>query len=101
MPRVTDAVRKKSRLTKEEWREYTKTVWHVANVSHDEHPAVYMLLMPGDPGHEEMYTLTEQLPNVGKGRPRVIADSADIRGSWAACPLLMAIDRNVDLGLAV
>ena len=61
----------------------------------------YMLLMPGDPGHEEMYTLTEQLPNIGKGRPRVIADSADIRGSWAACPLLTAIDRNVDLGLAV
>ena len=61
----------------------------------------YMLLMPGDPGHEEMYTLTERLPNIGKGVPRVVADSADIRSSWAACPLLTAINRNVDNGLAV
>lgn len=30
-----------SKLTKEEWREYTKTVWHIANVSHTAHPAVF------------------------------------------------------------
>lgn len=34
-------VKEKSRLTKEEWREYTKTVWHIANTSHAEHPAVF------------------------------------------------------------
>ena len=61
----------------------------------------YMLLMPGDPGYDEMYGLTEQLPNVGKGRPRAIANSADVRSSWAACPLLMTIDRNVESGPSV
>ena len=46
MPPVTDAIKKKSKLTKEEWREYTKTVWHIANVSHDEHPAVFPVEIP-------------------------------------------------------
>ena len=30
-----------SKLTKEEWREYTKTVWHIANTSRPDHPAVF------------------------------------------------------------
>jgi site-specific DNA-methyltransferase (adenine-specific) len=30
-----------SRLTKEEWREYTKTVWQIANVSDPQHPAPF------------------------------------------------------------
>jgi len=34
-------VKELSRLTKEEWREYTKTVWRIANTSHREHPAVF------------------------------------------------------------
>lgn len=34
-------VKEESRLTKEEWREFTKTVWHIANVSDREHPAVF------------------------------------------------------------
>ena len=38
--------RELSRLTKEEWREYTKTVWHIANVTHREHPAVFPLEIP-------------------------------------------------------
>ena len=46
MPRITDAAKRKSRLTKEEWREYTKTVWRIANVSHDEHPAVFPAEIP-------------------------------------------------------
>lgn len=33
--------KEKSRVTKEEWREYTKTVWQIANVSHADHPAVF------------------------------------------------------------
>lgn len=33
--------KEKSRVTKEEWREYTKTVWRIANTSHSEHPAVF------------------------------------------------------------
>jgi DNA modification methylase len=33
--------KEKSRVTKEEWREYTKTVWTIANKSRDDHPAVF------------------------------------------------------------
>ena len=46
MGRVPDDIREKSKLTKEEWREYTKTVWHIANTSHDEHPAVFPVEIP-------------------------------------------------------
>jgi site-specific DNA-methyltransferase (adenine-specific) len=38
--------KEKSKLTKEEWREYTKTVWHVANTTHPEHPAVFPIEIP-------------------------------------------------------
>lgn len=38
---VTKEIREKSKLTKEEWREYTKTVWQIANVTHSVHPAVF------------------------------------------------------------
>ena len=37
---VKDA-KEESKLTKEEWREYTKTVWQIANTSHPDHPAVF------------------------------------------------------------
>ncbi len=30
-----------SAITKDEWREYTKTVWNIANTSDPEHPAVF------------------------------------------------------------
>ena len=35
-----------SQLTKEEWREYTKTVWSIANVSHALHPATFPTEIP-------------------------------------------------------
>lgn len=38
---VSQKVKDKSKLTKEEWREYTKTVWAIANTSRDDHPAVF------------------------------------------------------------
>lgn len=38
---VTRAQRDASAITKEEWREYTKTVWSIANTSDPEHPAVF------------------------------------------------------------
>lgn len=44
--KITQSVKEKSRLTKEEWREYTKTVWHIANTSHGEHPAVFPAEIP-------------------------------------------------------
>lgn len=40
-PAVSGEVKEKSRVTKDEWREYTKTVWAIANTSHDDHPAVF------------------------------------------------------------
>jgi len=39
--RVSQKIKDKSKLTKEEWREYTKTVWSIANTSRDDHPAVF------------------------------------------------------------
>lgn len=39
-------VKERSRLTKEEWREYTKTVWQIANVTCPEHPAVFPIEIP-------------------------------------------------------
>ena len=38
--------KERSKVTKEEWREYTKTVWHIANTSHSEHPAVFPVEIP-------------------------------------------------------
>jgi len=38
--------KEKSKLTKEEWREYTKTVWQIANTSDPAHPAVFPAEIP-------------------------------------------------------
>ena len=46
MTQPTWAQKEKSKLTKEEWREYTKTVWHIANVSDVDHPAVFPTEIP-------------------------------------------------------
>ena len=46
MPSITEAAKRRSKLSKDEWREYTKTVWHIANVTHKEHPAVFPLEIP-------------------------------------------------------
>lgn len=43
---VSKTVKAKSAITKEEWREYTKTVWQIANVSHPKHPAVFPVEIP-------------------------------------------------------
>lgn len=37
----TTTQKEASRLSKEEWREYTKTVWSIANTSDPDHPAVF------------------------------------------------------------
>ncbi len=46
MLRVSAEQKEASRLSKEEWREYTKTVWHIANVTDYEHPAVFPVEIP-------------------------------------------------------
>ena len=38
--------KEKSKVTKDEWREYTKTVWSIANTSHSDHPAVFPVEIP-------------------------------------------------------
>jgi len=43
---VTPELKEKSRVTKEEWKEYTKTVWHIANTGHPVHPAVFPVEIP-------------------------------------------------------
>ena len=43
---LTQAVKEKSRVSKEEWREYTKTVWQIANTTHPKHPAVFPVEIP-------------------------------------------------------
>lgn len=43
---VSASTKAKSKLTKEEWREYTKTVWQIANTTHEHHPAVYPVEIP-------------------------------------------------------
>ena len=43
---VTPEQKELSRLSKEEWREYTKTVWHIANISDADHPAVFAAGVP-------------------------------------------------------
>lgn len=58
----------------------------------------YMLLMLGDPGHAEMLNLTETLPSVGPGAPRVITETARIRDAWPVCPLIKAIDALAEQG---
>lgn len=35
------SVKERSIVSKEEWKEYTKTVWHIANTSHPFHPAIF------------------------------------------------------------
>lgn len=43
---VTKDQRAASAITKEEWREYTKTVWSIANTSDPGHPAVFPPELP-------------------------------------------------------
>lgn len=43
---TSEDIKEKSRLSAEEWREYTKTVWQIANESHEEHPAVFPAEIP-------------------------------------------------------
>ena len=58
----------------------------------------YMLLMPGDPGYDEMSSLTEDLPTVGRGVRRVITNTAGIRRAWATSPLITAINELTENG---
>ncbi len=44
--KAADSIKEKSKLSVDEWREYTKTVWAIANNSHPDHPAVFPAEIP-------------------------------------------------------
>ena len=46
MEPIPKEIKAKSIVSKDEWREYTKTVWHIANVSDPDHPAVFPVEIP-------------------------------------------------------
>lgn len=46
MEPIDQVSKEKSVVSKEEWREYTKTVWQIANVSDPDHPAVFPVEIP-------------------------------------------------------
>lgn len=50
----------------------------------------YQTLMPGDQGHEKMLAMTEQLPSIGKGVPRVITNLDEVELRWPGCKLRSA-----------
>ena len=52
----------------------------------------YMLLMPGEHGHELLTDLSNRLPSPGKGVPRPITDMANLAQAWPDCPLLHTPD---------
>ena len=47
----------------------------------------YVALLPGEPGHDEMTRLTEEVASVGSGVPRVITTLDEVELRWDACPL--------------
>ena len=48
----------------------------------------YMILLPGEPGYDGLRRLTETLPSLGRGLPRVLTDVAALRRAWPDSPLV-------------
>lgn len=48
----------------------------------------YMLLMPGEDGYGGLIDLTQTLPTLGRGFPRVITDMNTLAATWPTSPLL-------------
>jgi len=61
-------------------------------VFHEMKPRVfnYIILFPGDDGYDELIVLSERLPAVGRGFPRVITEIKELKNSWSKCPLFFA-----------
>lgn len=86
---VSKEIKDKSKLTKEEWKEYTKTVWSIANISHPEHPAVF----PDEIPHRliKLFSFVGETvldPFGGSGTTAAVAQSLDRNA--------ISIDQNED-----
>lgn len=46
MPNITQDIKEASKITSEEWKEWTMTVWNIANISDSIHPAVFPVEIP-------------------------------------------------------
>jgi len=46
MPTISGEIKELSKITSEEWKEWTKTVWNIANISDRVHPAVFPTEIP-------------------------------------------------------
>lgn len=86
---VSSEQRAASVLTKEEWREYTKTVWSIANTSDPDHPAVFPPEIPRR--LVKLFSFVEEIvldPFGGSGTTGVVAAELGRRG--------VCIDQNED-----
>ena len=48
----------------------------------------YMLVFPREDGYDALVDLTQRLPTIGRGFPRVITNLSTLEGAWGDCPLL-------------
>ncbi len=47
----------------------------------------YMLLMPGEPGYDQMLAFTQSHQPLGRGLPRILSDVGQVRHAWPQCPI--------------
>jgi hypothetical protein len=47
----------------------------------------YQTLMPGNDGYAEMLEMTDNLPSIGRGKPRVITSLDEVELRWPGCKL--------------
>ena len=48
----------------------------------------YLILMPGEDGHDTVLELSDRLPSPGRGYPRPVTDVVELARAWPDCPLL-------------
>ena len=93
---INQRTKEKSKVTKEEWREYTKTVWTIANTSREDHPAVF----PEEIPHRlaklfSFYGETILDPFAGSGTTaRAVIPSADAPYALIRMPITSAPSRR-------
>ncbi|MEP0498822.1 MULTISPECIES: hypothetical protein [Alphaproteobacteria] len=54
----------------------------------------YMLLFPGDAGYGPLFDLSDRLPSLCRGFPRVATDMDTLERAWRDCSLLTSEDQD-------